>query len=69
MDIDLTLQPVEATGAGDDTDQVVRKMLQSAADNDLGDWFEFAIGPPVKDLIAGADSFSSFLHSPPLPDE
>ena len=27
-------------------------MLQSAADIPLGDWFEFAVGPPVMDLTA-----------------
>ena len=53
MDIDLTLQGVvAATSAGDDTNQVVRQMLQSVADIPLGDWFECAIGPPVLDLNA-----------------
>jgi hypothetical protein len=52
VDIDLTLQRVEVTAVGDDTNQVVRGMLQSAADVYLGDWFEFAIGPPVMDLTA-----------------
>ncbi len=53
VDIDLTLQRVmPATAAGVDTNQVVREMLQSAADISLGDWFEFAIGPPVMDLTA-----------------
>ena len=53
VDIDLTLQRVvAATSAGGDTNQVVREMLQSVADIPLGDWFEYAIGPPVMDLAA-----------------
>jgi Nucleotidyl transferase AbiEii toxin, Type IV TA system len=52
VDIDLTLQRVEVTAVGDDTNQVVREMLQSAADVYLGDWFEFVIGPPAMDLTA-----------------
>jgi hypothetical protein len=52
VDIDLTLQRVEGTAAGGDTNQVVREMLQSAADVYLGDWFEFVVGPPVMDLSA-----------------
>ena len=53
VDIDLTLQRVAAaTSAGGDTNQVVREMLQSVADIPLGDWFEYAIGPPVMDLTA-----------------
>jgi len=47
VDIDLTL-----TAVVDDTNQVVREMLQSAADVYLGDWFEFVIGPPAMDLTA-----------------
>jgi hypothetical protein len=45
VDIDLTVQRVEAT-AGGDTNQVVREMLQSAADVYLRDWFEFVVGQP-----------------------
>ena len=53
VDIDLTLQGVvAATSAGDHTNQVVRQMLQSVANIPLGDWFEYAIGPPVLDLTA-----------------
>jgi len=53
VDIDLTLQRVVAETSPDgDTSQVVRAMLQSAADTPLGDWFEYAIGPPVLDLTA-----------------
>ena len=53
VDIDLTLQRVvTATSAGGDTNQVVREMLQRAADISLGDWFEFVIGAPVMDLTA-----------------
>ncbi len=53
VDIDLTLQRVVAgASAGGDTNQVVREMMQSVADIPLGDWFEYAIGPPVMDLMA-----------------
>jgi hypothetical protein len=53
VDIDLTLQGVvAATSAGDDTNLVVRQMLQSVANIPLGDWFEYVIGPPVLDLTA-----------------
>jgi hypothetical protein len=53
VDIDLTLQRVvAATSAGGDTNQVIREMLQNVADFPLGDWFEYAIGPPVMDLTA-----------------
>ena len=53
MDIDLTWQRVgAATSAGGDPNQIVRGMLQSVADIPLGDWFEYAIGPPVIDLTA-----------------
>ena len=53
MDIDLTLQRVPAGAVGSsDTNRLVREMLQSAAGNPLGDWFEYMIGPPVMDLTA-----------------
>jgi hypothetical protein len=52
VDIDLTLQRAVATSESGDMNQVVREMLQSVADIPLGDWFEFAIGPPVLDLTA-----------------
>jgi hypothetical protein len=51
VDIDLTVQRVAASAGGDEN-QVVREMLQSAADAALGDWFEFVVGPPVMDLTA-----------------
>jgi hypothetical protein len=51
VDIDLTVQRVAAL-AGEDQNQVVRDMLQSAADAPLGDWFEFTLGPPALDLTA-----------------
>ena len=51
VDIDLTVQRVAAL-AGEDQSQVVRDMLQSAADVPLGDWFEFTLGPPALDLTA-----------------
>ena len=53
VDIDLTLQRVLTPSlAGGDTNQIVREMLQSAADNSLGDRFDYVIGPPVMDLTA-----------------
>ncbi len=52
VDIDLTVQRVETTAAGGDTNQVIRAMLQSAADISLGDWFEFTVGPASMDLTA-----------------
>ncbi len=51
VDIDLTVQRVAASASGDQN-QIVREMLQSAADVSLGDWFEFVVGPPVMDLTA-----------------
>ena len=51
VDIDLTVQRVAASASGDQN-QVVREMLQSAADISLGDWFEFAVGPASMDLTA-----------------
>ncbi|MBI3679346.1 MAG: nucleotidyl transferase AbiEii/AbiGii toxin family protein [Acidobacteria bacterium] len=53
VDIDLTLHGVMAeTSAAGGVNQVVREMLQRAADTPLGDWFEFVIGPPIMDLTA-----------------
>ena len=52
IDIDLTLQRVAAPSPNVDTNQVVREMLQDAADVPLGDWFEYVIGPPILDLTA-----------------
>ena len=51
VDIDLTVQRVAAS-ASSDQNQIVREMLQSAADISLGDWFEFAVGPASMDLTA-----------------
>ena len=51
VDIDLTVQRVP-TSVGDDPNQIVRDMLQSAADVPLADWFEFTFGPPIMDLTA-----------------
>lgn len=51
VDIDLTVQYVQAS-AGDDQDQIIRGMLQSAAEVPLGDWFEFTLGPPAMDVTA-----------------
>ena len=52
-DIDLTLQRSMVTSSTtDDTNQIVREMLQSAAGIELGDWFEYFVGPPILDLTA-----------------
>ena len=51
VDIDLTVLRVAASASGDQN-QIVRGMLQSAADISLGDWFEFAVGPASMDLTA-----------------
>jgi Nucleotidyl transferase AbiEii toxin, Type IV TA system len=55
VDIDLTVQRVPAL-AGDNQDQIVRDMLQTAAHVPLGDWFEFMFGPPAMDLTAAPDA-------------
>ena len=53
VDIDLTMHRAPAGAAElSDTNRLVRDMLQSAADSPLGDWFEYAIGPPTMDLTA-----------------
>ncbi len=51
VDIDLTVQSI-AVSAGEDQNQIVREMLQNAADVSLGDWFEFTFGAPIMDLTA-----------------
>ena len=51
VDIDLTVERI-AEAAEDDANQIVRDMLQDAANVSLGDWFEYTIGPPVLDLDA-----------------
>ena len=51
VDIDLTVQRVAASASGDQN-QIVREMLQSAADISLGDWFEFVVGRASMDLTA-----------------
>ena len=53
VDIDLTLQRVvTAAMEGVDANQTVREMLQAAAGQPLGDWFEYTIGPAVMDITA-----------------
>jgi hypothetical protein len=47
----LDVQRVAESATGDQN-QIVREMLQSAADISLGDWFEFAVGPASMDLTA-----------------
>jgi hypothetical protein len=49
VDIDLTVQRVAASASGDQN-QIVREMLQSAADISIGGWF--AVGPASMDLTA-----------------
>ena len=51
MNIDLTVQGI-AVAAGGDQNQIVREMLQNAADVSLCDWFEFMFGAPIMDLTA-----------------
>jgi len=48
VDIDLTVQSISVS-AGEEPNQIVREMLQSAADVSLGDWFEFTFGAPTVD--------------------
>ena len=50
VDIDLTVRNVPGVSA--DQNQVLRAMLQTAANVPFGDWFEFGVGPPVMDLTA-----------------
>jgi hypothetical protein len=50
VDIDLTVQRVTASVG--DQNQIIREMLQSAANVPLGDWFEFTVGPASMDLTA-----------------
>jgi Nucleotidyl transferase AbiEii toxin, Type IV TA system len=50
VDIDLTVYRVAA--AVGDQNQIIREMLQIAADVPLGDWFEFTVGPASMDLTA-----------------
>src|SRR5437879_2663523 len=51
VDIDLTVQRIAAATEAD-ANQIVRDMLQEAANFSPGDWFEYAIGPPVRALAA-----------------
>lgn len=51
VDIDLTVQNVPDSKLGD-ANETVRDMLQRVAGINLGDWFEFMIGPPLMDLTA-----------------
>jgi hypothetical protein len=50
VDIDLTVRRVPGVNAGQI--EVLRAMLQTAANVPFGDWFEFVVGPPVMDLTA-----------------
>lgn len=51
VDIDLTVQII-AAATETEANQIVREMLQEAAQYSQGDWFEYTIGPPVLDLDA-----------------
>jgi len=53
VDIDLAL-PAAREFSSDtiDADQTVRDILQATAGVDLGDWFAYTIGTPMKDLDA-----------------
>ena len=59
VDIDLTVQRVAASASGDQN-QVVREMLQSAADISLGDWFIIADTPGhvqyTRNMVTGAST-------------
>jgi hypothetical protein len=48
----LTLQRIPAVGGSDSVAGIVREMLQSAADVSLSDWFEYKLGPAIRDLDA-----------------
>ena len=53
VDLDLTLQRVISSSSESvDVNTAVQRMLQRAADVQLGDWFEYVIGPAVMDLTA-----------------
>ncbi len=51
VDIDLTIENISGVVMQEnDVNQVVREMLQAAASLDLGDWFEYTIGPVMMDI-------------------
>jgi hypothetical protein len=50
VDIDLTVRNVPGVNANQN--EVLRAMLQTAANASFGDWFEFMVGPPIMDLTA-----------------
>jgi hypothetical protein len=53
VDIDLTMGRMsDALTQGRDVNEAVREMLQVAASFDLGDWFEYTIGPVMMDITA-----------------
>jgi hypothetical protein len=60
IDIDLTIQKV-AAASDVEANQVVRDLLQEAASFDLGDWFDYTIGPPVMDLDAAPYGGARYL--------
>lgn len=53
IDLDLTLgRVIFSTSDSVDVNTAVQRMLQRAADAQLGDWFEYVIGTAVVDLTA-----------------
>jgi hypothetical protein len=53
VDLDLTLRRVASSASENvDVNTAVQRMLQLAADVQLGDWFEYVIGQAVMDLTA-----------------
>ena len=53
VDLDLTLRRLaSSTSESVDVNTAVQRMLQRAVDAQLGDWFEYVIGPAVMDLTA-----------------
>jgi len=59
VDIDLTVQQIFASGVA--TNDVLRKLLQTAADVYLDDWFKFEVGPPIMDLTAAPYGGARYL--------
>lgn len=60
VDIDLTVQAVPAQ-IGEDQNQALRALLQTAAEVFLGDWFDFTFGPPAMDLTAAPYGGARYL--------
>lgn len=52
VDIDLTLPASLTLSSESAATTAVREMLEEAASLDLGDWFDYTVGAPMKDLDA-----------------